>query len=186
MGGNTDMDMSLLDSLLASWQPQLGRDYQAYRNHCARVCSFGLALAERETQAGADTAELLQIALAFHDLGIWSHATFDYLDPSAGLAREWLQEKGRADKVELVEAMIVQHHKLSRAPAVSGSELPDIVRRADLIDVSLGLIRFGLPRAFYKEVRERYPICGFHGRLVSFTLQWWWRHPLRPLPMMRR
>jgi hypothetical protein len=36
----------------------------------------------------------LVIAACFHDLGIWTDHTFDYLSPSAGLARDYLQRYG--------------------------------------------------------------------------------------------
>ena len=58
-------------------------------------------------------------------------------------------------------------------------------RRADWIDVSNGMLRFGLPRAVVREVRRTFPDAGFHRRLLQLTLRRFRRHPLSPLPMMR-
>ena len=38
--------------------------------------------------AAPDTQRKIAIAAAFHDLGIWSAGTMDYLPPSAALARD--------------------------------------------------------------------------------------------------
>ena len=58
-------------------------------------------------------------------------------------------------------------------------------RRADLVDLSLGLIRCGLPRAFIGAVRDQLPNAHFHARLTAFTGQQFLRTPLKPLPMLR-
>jgi hypothetical protein len=41
--------------------------------------------------------EKVAVAAAFHDLGIWTDGTFDYLPPSIRLAREWLGQSGKAE-----------------------------------------------------------------------------------------
>ena len=61
----------------------------------------------------------------------------------------------------------------------------DISRQADLIDVSLGRVRFGLPRAFIKTVQSTFPDHGFHGMLIKRSARQFLRSPLRPLPMFR-
>lgn len=175
----------LLDELLSGYQASLGGDFQPYRNHCQRVYALTCALAEREDSLSDSQREALQIALAFHDIGIWASNTFDYLEPSAELARVWLDSTQSNEDIGLINAMIVDHHKIRPALAVDGCRLPEYVRRADLIDVSLGTIRFGLPRAMYRELKRSFPIAGFHRRLVGLALHWWLRHPLRPMPMLR-
>lgn len=39
-------------------------------------------------------AEKYAIAAVFHDIGIWTNHTLDYLDPSAGQAKAYLTETG--------------------------------------------------------------------------------------------
>jgi hypothetical protein len=44
--------------------------------------------------------------------------------------------------------------------------LVEAVRRADLVDVSQGLIRFGLPSAYVKEVRATFDASVFFKRVI--------------------
>ncbi len=80
--------------------------------------------------------------------------------------------------------MIDLHHRF-RPWAAPGGERVEAFRKADLVDVSLGMIRFGLPRQFVADVRRTFPNAGFHKRLVQLTLRQLRRNPLRPLPMMK-
>jgi hypothetical protein len=83
-----------------------------------------------------------------------------------------------------VVAAIHWHHKLTRAPHDAG-RLTEAFRRADLVDLSLGRIRFGLPRPYVAQVRGAFPNAGFHRALAVISLRWLVAHPLRPLPMVR-
>lgn len=58
-------------------------------------------------------------------------------------------------------------------------------RRADWVDVSRGLIRFGLPRSFLREVFATWPAAGFHKKLVQLELGRLRTHPWNPLPMVK-
>ncbi len=105
-----------LDGILEDWRMSLGGDFAAYKNHCYRVLHFGLAFCEDATE----NVSKISIAAAFHDLGIWSDNTYDYIGPSIQLARAHLAETGRGAWCEEVEAMIAQHHKLTRYTASAG------------------------------------------------------------------
>jgi hypothetical protein len=120
---------------------------------------------------GESRIELEKIAVAavLHDLGIWTKHTFDYIAPSVGIAREHLAARGRADWIPEIEAMIVNHHKITPSRA-NPQSLVESFRRADWIDVSRGLRRFGLPRMFIAAVDAAWPNAGFHRRLVQLTL----------------
>lgn len=168
-----------LDSILARWRVDLGGDFTAYRNHCYRVANFCLALGDD----GAETRDKLSIAVAFHDLGIWSAHTYDYLAPSRALARAWLEETSRVEWCGEIEAMIELHHKIRSAPSTSG-RLVERFRQADWIDVSRGVLRFGSPSRDVARVLAVFPNAGFHRLLAALTL---WRmktHPFNPLPML--
>jgi hypothetical protein len=65
------------------------------------------------------------------------------------------------------------------------SGLIEPFRRADWIDVSRGLLTFGLPRTRLRAIFARWPNAGFHKRLVQLTLREARRHPLRPLPVLK-
>lgn len=179
------VDAPLLDELLDVHAHALGADRGPYRNHCLRVLSFTLALLGDEGGGDerAGVREKLEIGCAFHDLGIWTDGTFDYLPPSEALAEAHLQATGRAEWIPEVRALIALHHKLRSARAEG--RLVEAFRRADLVDVSMGWIRFGLARAFVKAVQTAHPDLGFHRRLVELGVEQIRRDPLRPMPMLR-
>jgi hypothetical protein len=159
----------------------LGHDFIAYRNHVYRVVNLCLAIA-----GAGDRAALEKIAVAavFHDLGIWTNRTFDYIAPSVVLARQYLLTGAQADWLPEIEAMIVDHHTITSS-GPSRASLVEPFRRADWIDVSRGLRTFGLPRSFIASVFTVWPSAGFHWRLVELTFDRFLKHPLTPLPMVR-
>lgn len=168
----------ILDEVLETWQSALGRDFVAYKNHCYRVFNFYAALVAK-TPINMDKGA---IAIAFHDLGIWSHQTFDYLAPSEQLAREYLQHHAHAAWSNDVIAMITYHHKVRAYP---NNPLVEAMRKADWIDVSLGNLRFGLDKSFIQSVKESFPNGGFHQRLVALSAKHVSKNPLKPLPMFK-
>jgi hypothetical protein len=169
----------LVDAVLQTWSAALGADLPAYRGHVYRVLNFCQALAPDVDD------EQRAVAAAFHDLGIWSDGTFDYLAPSAARAISYLETTGRERGTDAVARAIMLHHKLTPYRGEGDADLIEAFRRADLIDVSLGLVRFGLPRAYVRRLRATFPNCGFHAKLGRLIARQLVRHPLRPLPMMR-
>ena len=169
-----------VEEVLDDHASELGRDLTAYRNHVYRVVNLCLAIV-------ADSRvefEKIAVAAVFHDLGIWTNNTFDYIAPSVGVAREHLAARGLADWIPEIEAMIVNHHKVTPSRA-NPQSLVESFRRADWIDVSRGLRRFGLPRGFIAAVAATWPSAGFHRRLVALTIDRFLKHPLTPLPMVK-
>lgn len=171
----------LLDELLERYAPALGRDFTAYRNHAYRVMTFCSVLARGDPET---TRQKIAIAAAFHDLGIWTDHTFDYVPPSERLAQGYLVQAGHADWGPEIGAMIHEHHKLTRYRA-NPTWLVEAFRRADLVDVSRGIITFGLPRKFLRQILSAFPNAGFHKRLIQLSLRRFLSHPLNPLPMYR-
>lgn len=171
-------EVALLDDLLAPHAAALGNEFAAYRNHAFRVLNFCAAFGLNDP----DAFPKMIIASAFHDLGIWTDRTWDYLPPSEGLARAFLARSGKAEWTTEVTAMIHEHHKLT-PPATDPTGLVGAFRKADLVDVSRGVFAFGLPRTFLREVFSEFPNEGFHKGLVRRTFEWFPSHPLNPLPM---
>ena len=169
-----------VEQVLDTHASALGRDLVAYRNHVYRIANLCLAI------VGDRPVELEKVAIAavFHDLGIWTNHTFDYIAPSIALAREHLTSRGMADWIPEIEAMIADHHKITSARP-DPHALIESFRRADWIDVTRGLRRFGLPRTFIASVVATWPSAGFHRRLVQLAIERWRRHPLSPLPMVK-
>jgi hypothetical protein len=100
------------------------------------------------------------------------------------IARDHLAARRMADWIPEIEAMIEDHHKITTSRA-DPQLLVESFRRADWIDVTRGLRRFGLPRSFIADVAATWPDAGFHRRLVELTIDRWWKHPLNPLPMVK-
>jgi hypothetical protein len=170
-------NLPLIDEVLGPYQAVLGTAFAAYRNHVCRVVSLSELLAPL---SDVDRRQI-QIAGCFHDLGIWTHQTFDYLAPSRELARAYLEREGPAAWVAPVLRIIDDHHKIRGAR----DRLAECFRRADWIDVTRGTLRFGVPRERIRELQARYPSTGFHALLVKLTLRQMLRTPWNPLPMMR-
>jgi hypothetical protein len=173
-------EVSMVDELIEPWFPVLGRDFEGYRNHCRRVFLFCCALAKAE----GENRHKIAIAAAYHDLGIWTDGTFDYLDPSKRLLRAYLESTGKAEWGDEIEAMIREHHKVT--PWICNPAwLVESFRQADWIDVTFGVRNFGLPRRFIREIQRRYPNAGFHPTLARLTYERMKTHPKNPLPMVR-
>ncbi|HEX6094886.1 MAG TPA: hypothetical protein VF432_01075 [Thermoanaerobaculia bacterium] len=171
------MNIQRTGDILDRWKRELGDDAVAYRNHVHRVIHF----CDAYINGDAEQREKVVIAACFHDLGIWVNGTWDYIPPSIALAKDYLREQRLEHWTAEIETMIAEHHKLTRHQ----DAMVECFRRSDLTDVSLGLIRFGLPAGYVREVKARFPNAGFHKRLLQLTAAWWARHPLHPLPVLK-
>ncbi|MGE8063673.1 phosphohydrolase [Pseudomonas sp. NPDC089569] len=174
------LEFPVTDEILTSFALAIGNDLQGYRNHIYRVLNFYCAL--RGSQTLPD--EAVQIAAGFHDLGIWTDNTLDYLPPSISLAADYLDTRHRQDLKDEVTALILEHHKVRPYRSMYAATVEPF-RQADLVDVSLGLVRFGLSGTFIKAVQSSFPDHGFHAMLIRLSMRQLIRSPLRPLPMFR-
>ncbi|MGC8774990.1 MAG: HD domain-containing protein [Chlorobaculum sp.] len=173
-------EVSMVDALVDPWLGVIGRDFDGYRNHCRRVFIFACTLAGAE----GESREKIAIAAAFHDLGIWTNKTFDYLDPSKRLASAYLESTGKVEWTDEIRAMIEQHHKVTPWSCKPGW-LVEPFRKADWIDVTLGARNFGLEHRYIREIQRRYPNAGFHAALARLSFERMKTHPKDPLPMMK-
>lgn len=175
-----DRRIELLDTVLSEWRDAIGADYTGYRNHVYRVTHFCLALHPCTGQA----RDQIVVSACFHDLGIWSDHTVDYLPPSIERAAAYLRARQLAHWIPDVQAMIEFHHQLT--PHQDGLRpVVEHFRQADLIDLSLGLVRCGLSRAYIGQVRAAFPNAGFHRRLVRLAVDGFSSQPLNPLPFFK-
>jgi len=175
-----EASLPLLEEILGRWDKELGKDGPGYKHHVYRIVHFCLALRE----CNAEDREKIVIAGCFHDLGIWASGTIDYLPPSIALAKAYLAQTGRKAWTNEIELMIDMHHKL-RQYRNDRYPLVELFRRADLVDVSLGLLKWGLPGNYVKNVKARFPNAGFHKRLTQLAGLCFARHPLSPPPFMK-
>jgi hypothetical protein len=168
-----------IDELLETYKDVLKTDYNVYRNHIYRIYNYAIQL-----DNGTNNHEMYAIAGVFHDLGIWTHS-FDYLEPSIQLARKYLIKIDKEDWVEEISLMIDNHHKRSSYKG-EFSKIVEIFRKADWIDVTMGIKSFELDKSEYKAVQKAFSNKGFHWFLVKQSLKYFMKHPLNPLPMFKR
>ena len=156
-----------------------GANLPTYRGHVHRV----IGLVGLQTEVSAATADALGVAAFFHDSAIWFDSTWDYLPPSAARAVEELGGTG-AEHADLVGAMITEHHRIRKAR--HSDPLVEAFRRADLTDVTAGLIRAPhAGRSDYRALTARYPARGFRPMLVRAAARGIRENPLRPIPMVK-
>ncbi len=69
----------LIDEILQDYRAVINQSYQGYLNHCKRVAACCLMLSK---DGSKETLRKIAIAAAFHDIGIWTAHTIDYIKPS--------------------------------------------------------------------------------------------------------
>lgn len=174
------MQMLLIDPLLTPYQTVIGRDFARYRNHVCRVFLNCILFDNRP-----ENQEKYAIAAVFHDIGIWTDHTFDYLHPSIARASDYLLANQKTDWMEEIILMIDMHHKWTPYRGLH-ADLVEVFRKADWIDVSLGTRTFGLDGKTIRAQHKTYPNLGFHSFLLRSTLKQLLKHPFRnPLPMFK-
>lgn len=163
-----------MDSILHQFEKDMGNGFEMYHNHVYRIFNLTLPFVTTDEEI-----QSLSIACAFHDLGIWTHQTFDYLQPSINLALEYSQNSRISEEIETI---INFHHKIFK---IKTSPIAELFRQSDLIDLTLGLFRFGRKGELIRQVRKTFPNRGFHVFLGKMFLKNLLINPLKPLPMYK-
>lgn len=169
-----------IENLLLQFKSQTGKDHSRYKNHVYRVFLNCLSLDDNK-----QNEEKYAIAAVFHDIGIWTDHTVDYLPPSIEQVKRFLSETGRNEWIEEISLMILWHHKIGRYKGPFEITVGNF-RKADWIDVSLGIKTFGVSRSRIREGKKMFPNAGFHFFLLKITSKNFFRHPLNPLPMFKK
>lgn len=170
----------IIEELLQKFKPAINRDYDKYKNHVYRVFFNCLLL-----DSDKNNEDKYAIAAVFHDIGIWTNHTIDYLDPSIAQVKIYLSETGQRALTDEITLMIYWHHKTSKYKG-EYKKTAEAFRKADWIDVSLGIKAFGIDKKKIKETRKKLPNLGFHLFLVKRITKNFFRHPLNPLPMFKK
>jgi hypothetical protein len=167
------------DGLFEVHASVFGTDLGTYRGHVHRVIDVvGL---QREVPDAV--ARPLGLAAFFHDAAIWFDHTWDYLSPSVERATAALGAQDERYSA-LVAAMISEHHRLR--PARHDDPLVEAFRRADLTDVTGGIVRApGVSRDRYRALLRAHPSRGFRPMLLRAFGRGLREAPLRPLPMLK-
>jgi hypothetical protein len=152
----TDSERACLGTLRAA----SGGD-PAMERHCVRQ----LAIAERLAGPRTVDRELLSCAAWLHDAGLWTDSAEPYVTEGALLARRtlapwhWPQERLQ----RLMDACEQHHAPTSRASM--GLEV-ELIRQSDLVDVTRGLVRFGLDRGWLAGLFAEVPRDGIYRMLA--------------------
>jgi hypothetical protein len=154
--------------------------YDGYRGHAYRVLNLARAIAPDD---GGERDDKLAIAAAFHDLDAFS--ALDYLASSIRAQDAWLQRTGREAWGPELAVIVAEHHRFLPYRGTY-APLAEAFRRADLADLSQGLIRSGIPRPHVRAVRAAFDVGTFFTRVVPRAIRRnLVRHPLDPLPNAR-
>ena len=155
------------------------RGWASYRGHVYRVFNLARAVVPDSD----DRDDKLAIAAAFHDIDVFS--SLNYLGPSIRTMDAWLRRTGRDAWAEELAVIVAKHHHLTPYNGRHAT-LAEAFRRADLNDLSQGLIRSGLPREHVHAVRQSIDVGIFFTRTVPRAIvRHLIRHPLDPLPIVR-
>jgi hypothetical protein len=153
--------------------------FEGYRNHAHRVHNFARAI----STWSPDDEDKAAVAAAFHDLYVFDG--LDYIEPSIEAAEGYLRDTGREAWQREVALTIAFHHRL-RPYRGEHARLVEPFRRADWNDVTMGVVRAGIPRDVRKAAAAELPVKDFIPKtLARLTLRWLPRHPLRPVPVFR-
>lgn len=174
-----ETNISLVEEILSIWKTEIGDDFDGYKNHVYRMLNFCFALGDLHL----DEREKIIIAACFHDIGIWTSETFDYLPPSIVLAKNYLRENNSEQWIPEIELMIDQHHRLGKYAEANNPI--EIFRKGDLVDFSLGLVKCGLSKTYIRNVKKQFPNRGFHQSLAYTATRWICQHPLNPIPVLK-
>jgi hypothetical protein len=153
--------------------------YRGYRGYAYRVLNMARAVAPD----APDRDDKLAVAAAFHDLDAFT--SLDYLASSIRAQDAWLESTGRGDWGAELAVIVAEHHRLTpcRGPYAG---LAEAFRRADLADLTQGLVCWGIPRSRVRAVRAAFDVGPFFTRVVpSAIVRNLLHHPLDPLPIVR-
>jgi hypothetical protein len=177
---NIETKIPLLEDILNQWKTELGDDYSGYKNHVYRMIHFCFAL----HPCNDEERQKIIIAACFHDLGVWTEHTPDYLPPSIALAKNYLQQQHLQQWIDEIALMIDMHHKIRRYRDAR-YPLVEVFRKGDWVDFSLGYVKQGLSKTDIELVKSHFPNEGFHKMLAQQAKAWFTKHPLTPPPFMK-
>jgi hypothetical protein len=133
--------------------------------HCLRVRYVAAELARR--RGWEIDGEVLTVAAVLHDIGLYPGASRGgvYTADGAALAREMLAAHGwSAQRTERCAEAIDRHHEVRRQVSRGGEV--EALRLADLVELSGGLLRFGLDRQWLRALYDTVPRRGLLGELT--------------------
>jgi hypothetical protein len=134
-------------------------------HHCLRQ----FAIAERLAGDRAFDRELLLCACWLHDVGLFTPSRDPYVTEGARLAARVLEPFGwPPERLQRCMDACEQHHA-PRSRMAMGLEV-ELVRQSDLVDVTAGLVTFGLDRGWLRDLFHEVPRDGLWRLIGSSVL----------------
>jgi len=157
-------DTPAVADALARLRAAVGGAGGPMERHCLRARRIAAEICGR--RGWAHDPELLTVAAILHDIGLYPAVTQGgvYTAEGAALARELLPAHGwSAVRIERCADAIDRHHEL-RPQRSRGNEV-EALRLADLVELSGGLLTFGLDRRWLRSLNAAVPRSGLIGEL---------------------
>jgi HD domain len=131
--------------------------------------------------------EVLLIAGLLHDVGLYDEASHGgaYVLDGAEFTADLLHTRGwEEDRIRLCFDAIERHHE-TRSQWDRGAEV-ELIRRADLVDLTDGLVRFGLTREWIRDLFKSVPRDGTYATIGREVAKQLLHHPLKFAEIFRR
>ena len=170
-------DNETFEAIFQEHKLVLGKDFEHYRGHCYRILNYMNYWKLNEVEF-----KTCEVAIPFHDMGIWTHKTMDYLEVSFEGAKKYIEEKKLDIEKDSLENIIVNHHKISK---IKDNSLAEKLRKADLIDLSFGVIKFGIDQKAMHSIVSEFPFLEFQQVIFKKVFSHAVRNILNPFPMLK-
>jgi hypothetical protein len=124
--------------------------------------------------------EVLLIAGLLHDIGLYDEASHGgvYVREGAEFTAELLRSQGWDQRRIRLCFDVIEHHHDLRTQWGSGAEV-ELIRRADLVDLTDGLVRFGLSREWLGDLFKSVPRDGTYGTIGRKVVDQLLHRPLK-------
>lgn len=145
-----------VERLFDPYRDIIGGDFPAYRGHVYRVITYAMHFLDGDEEA----RPLVETALVYHDIGLWTENELAYLEPSEEHVLADNEKHRWGLDPQLLRDAIHWHHKIFpyRGP---NQRIVEAVRKGDWIDATDGKIRKGLSKAQVKAVQDAIPNYDF-------------------------
>ena len=137
-------------------------------------------------EAEVDREVLLVVGL-LHDIGLYDEASHGgvYVTEGARFTADLLGEQGWSEeRIRLCFDAIERHHEI-RSQWDRGEEV-ELIRRADLIDLTSALVTFGLPREWLRDLFRSVPRDGTYATIGGEVAKQLVHRPLKFAQIFRR
>ena len=149
-------DSERVERLFEPYRETIGADFPAYRGHVYRVITYAMHF----LRGAPAHRPMVETALVYHDIGLWTARDLAYLAASEKLALKDNKKLALGLDRHVLRAAIHWHHKV--LPYYGrGAKIVNAIRKGDWIDASEGTVRMGLSRAQIDAVEGAIPNHGF-------------------------